>query len=306
MTTELIPKTESGIKRLAKRLKSDGGMTHSEALDAAARQSGFSNFKNAQNTLSQSFFIDRKGKERHHQPFCHYHDTVVVPFQPLLNSIAEAYQKKAPALPLRVIQKAVNTAVGPYRVQRAPIGFEHDRAKHFACELFDEVIRTETGLEPTYWIQDILHDLKWRCTLGLGHAPVPMEVIRFSESKHAKAKAAILTIGVNAVLEAGLIRLDGSRMASGKQEATLRGEFEGIPFCAWVRHAGFYEFHFGCALWPAENAEEILPGGTTSSGFGDVPRGAAGEAAATTDIECLRGRYLQFFHYGGSGMGLFI
>ncbi|MFH5774382.1 hypothetical protein ACHFJ0_09005 [Paracoccus sp. NGMCC 1.201697] len=49
MTRNLKPATESGIKRLAKRLKSDGAMSHAAALDAAARQAGYENYRHFTN-----------------------------------------------------------------------------------------------------------------------------------------------------------------------------------------------------------------------------------------------------------------
>lgn len=52
-TSELRPTTIQGIKSLAKRLKKDRGITHSEALNAAAVQAGFGNYRHAQNELGE-------------------------------------------------------------------------------------------------------------------------------------------------------------------------------------------------------------------------------------------------------------
>ncbi|MFG6082223.1 hypothetical protein ACEUZ9_002867 [Paracoccus litorisediminis] len=49
MTHDLKPTTEAGIKRLAKRLKAESGMSHAEALVAAARQAGFENYRHFTN-----------------------------------------------------------------------------------------------------------------------------------------------------------------------------------------------------------------------------------------------------------------
>ncbi len=46
------PKTESGFKRLANRLKKQDGITHLQALDKAASIAGYSNFRHAKNQLS--------------------------------------------------------------------------------------------------------------------------------------------------------------------------------------------------------------------------------------------------------------
>lgn len=50
--TPLRPSSIEGVKRLAKQLKSQQGVDHHLALDAAARQAGFQNFKHAQNALA--------------------------------------------------------------------------------------------------------------------------------------------------------------------------------------------------------------------------------------------------------------
>lgn len=50
-TTAVIPKTIDGIKRLAKFIKKRDGIKHHEALNKAAEQAGFRNFKHAQNAL---------------------------------------------------------------------------------------------------------------------------------------------------------------------------------------------------------------------------------------------------------------
>jgi hypothetical protein len=41
------PKTVAGIKQLAKKISKTRGITHTQALDEAARQAGFENFKHA-------------------------------------------------------------------------------------------------------------------------------------------------------------------------------------------------------------------------------------------------------------------
>jgi len=45
------PTTLAGIKRLAKTIKRARGISHAEALDAAANEGGFQNFRNARNIL---------------------------------------------------------------------------------------------------------------------------------------------------------------------------------------------------------------------------------------------------------------
>lgn len=45
------PSTLAGIKRLAKTIKRERGISHAEALDAAAKAGGFQNFRNARNVL---------------------------------------------------------------------------------------------------------------------------------------------------------------------------------------------------------------------------------------------------------------
>lgn len=52
MLDDLKPTTLSGIKRLATRLKRSDGLTHQDALDEAARRSGFENLRHAQNMLA--------------------------------------------------------------------------------------------------------------------------------------------------------------------------------------------------------------------------------------------------------------
>lgn len=44
---DLKPKTVSGIKSLAKKLKKRDGITYALALEAAARQAGFASYKDA-------------------------------------------------------------------------------------------------------------------------------------------------------------------------------------------------------------------------------------------------------------------
>ncbi len=43
----LKPGTIAGIKSLAKQIKKRDGITHAQALDAAARQAGFASYKDA-------------------------------------------------------------------------------------------------------------------------------------------------------------------------------------------------------------------------------------------------------------------
>lgn len=47
------PETITGIKILAKKLKKRDGIKHSEALDAAARQAGFSSYLDARKGLGE-------------------------------------------------------------------------------------------------------------------------------------------------------------------------------------------------------------------------------------------------------------
>ncbi|MCW3784312.1 hypothetical protein [Defluviimonas salinarum] len=51
-TSGIRPKSEDGLKRLAKSIKREMGVTHTEALNLAAKQAGFGNFTN---------FLNRKG-----------------------------------------------------------------------------------------------------------------------------------------------------------------------------------------------------------------------------------------------------
>ena len=46
------PSSIEGIKRLAKSIKRERGITHTLSLDEAARQGAFQNFRHAQNVLS--------------------------------------------------------------------------------------------------------------------------------------------------------------------------------------------------------------------------------------------------------------
>ena len=55
MTTKSIrPATLAGIKRLAKIIKRERGISHAQALDAAAQAGDFENFKDARNALEPS------------------------------------------------------------------------------------------------------------------------------------------------------------------------------------------------------------------------------------------------------------
>lgn len=51
-TTITLPSTVDGIRRLAKSIKRELGVTHHVALDAAARKSGYQNFKHAKRAIS--------------------------------------------------------------------------------------------------------------------------------------------------------------------------------------------------------------------------------------------------------------
>lgn len=51
LNSTVRPSTLDGIKRLAKTIKRDQNCNHSTALNLAAQQAGFSNFKHAQNTI---------------------------------------------------------------------------------------------------------------------------------------------------------------------------------------------------------------------------------------------------------------
>ena len=48
---ELKPKTIDGLKGLAKRIKKRDGISHSQALEAAAQQAGFLAYQAARNAL---------------------------------------------------------------------------------------------------------------------------------------------------------------------------------------------------------------------------------------------------------------
>lgn len=50
---EFKPETIAGIKRLAKKIKRSEGLAHSAALDRAAKQAGYQNYKHAFNTLEK-------------------------------------------------------------------------------------------------------------------------------------------------------------------------------------------------------------------------------------------------------------
>ena len=74
------PSSIEGIKRLAKSIKRERGITHTLSLDEAARQGAFQNFRHAQNVLSArgstprarhgqtvyitSYWRDRDGRSR--------------------------------------------------------------------------------------------------------------------------------------------------------------------------------------------------------------------------------------------------
>lgn len=47
------PSTVAGIKRLAKKLKKEHGIQHSEALDRAAGIAGYADFKHAKRVLGE-------------------------------------------------------------------------------------------------------------------------------------------------------------------------------------------------------------------------------------------------------------
>lgn len=49
---ELKPKTLDGIKNLATGIKKRDGIKHHEALELAAKQAGYQNYRHAQNVLS--------------------------------------------------------------------------------------------------------------------------------------------------------------------------------------------------------------------------------------------------------------
>lgn len=49
----LKPKKIVGIKSLAKKIKKRDGITHTKALDAAARQAGFASYQDAFNKLER-------------------------------------------------------------------------------------------------------------------------------------------------------------------------------------------------------------------------------------------------------------
>lgn len=51
LTDNISPKTIDGIKSLAKAIKKREGIKHAEALDQAALQAGYSNFRNAQRNI---------------------------------------------------------------------------------------------------------------------------------------------------------------------------------------------------------------------------------------------------------------
>ena len=48
------PKTEGGIKRLARQIKKSQNISHNEALNVAAKKAGFQNYKHAKNNLQGS------------------------------------------------------------------------------------------------------------------------------------------------------------------------------------------------------------------------------------------------------------
>ncbi|KJK14260.1 hypothetical protein UB46_38950 [Burkholderiaceae bacterium 16] len=51
VSTNVKPSTLDGIKRLAKSIKRERGSDHIPALDVAARESGYQNFKHASTSL---------------------------------------------------------------------------------------------------------------------------------------------------------------------------------------------------------------------------------------------------------------
>lgn len=48
------PSTLEGIKRLAKSIKKEKGIQHSDALNEAAKVAGYENFRHAQNKLGEA------------------------------------------------------------------------------------------------------------------------------------------------------------------------------------------------------------------------------------------------------------
>lgn len=53
------PSTLEGIKRLAKRIKKEKCIQHSDALNEAAKVAGYENFRHAQNKLNEDNRDDR-------------------------------------------------------------------------------------------------------------------------------------------------------------------------------------------------------------------------------------------------------
>lgn len=60
MSKIVNPSTMEGIKRLAKSLKREKNISHTEALDQAAQAAGFQDFRHAQTTLSQADSATRR------------------------------------------------------------------------------------------------------------------------------------------------------------------------------------------------------------------------------------------------------
>lgn len=52
LSENIRPSTLDSIKRLAKSIKGERGMRHTQALDAAAQAAGYQNFRHASNVLS--------------------------------------------------------------------------------------------------------------------------------------------------------------------------------------------------------------------------------------------------------------
>ena len=53
MTSDIVPKSMEGIKRLAKKIKKEQGIAHMHALNEAAKRAGYSNFQHAKNVLEK-------------------------------------------------------------------------------------------------------------------------------------------------------------------------------------------------------------------------------------------------------------
>ncbi|MFX4299948.1 hypothetical protein [Pseudosulfitobacter pseudonitzschiae] len=311
MTKHIKPTTDAGIKRLARELKANGSMKHSDALDSAARQAGFENYRHAKKSLTadpmtssatgNSFIVSRDklrqtGRQRV-DGFEPYHEdpTIIVKHTSVVDDIIRRAIISQPELSVEDLEAAITAASGSGREDIAPRGFERHRARPFNCHAFDIEIAARTGAAPEFWVQDILHEMKEINTLGVGQ-PISVDNRNpgSNDMYHRAAKAA-LTIAANAALRQGLVDMDGGKRSWEKPDGDgwtcFSEEWEGIPFFVTLRSQSFYEINFTCAFWTPEITPEYIQSSARSITAGG-PK--FGELTASACVERLTGKYVSW------------